>query len=116
MKEVGEGLMRGKYLALSCMVLWSSSLFGQGLRGIVVASDNSPVPSGNIVWSTPSAAGVFSGADDGTFLIESEGYPLDLTVSAIGYMTAKILVDGPSDSALVIVLSELAITVDQALV
>ena len=37
MKEVGEGLMRGKYLALSCMVLWSSSLFGQGLRGIVVA-------------------------------------------------------------------------------
>ena len=116
MKEGGKGLIRGKYLVLSCMVLWSSCLLGQAIRGIVVASNNSPVPYGNIVWSTPSAAGVVSGADDGTFLIESEEYPLDLTVSAVGYMTAEILVDGPSDSALVIVLSELAVTVDQALV
>ena len=90
---------------LSCLVLWSSCLFGQAISGIVVASNNSPVPYGNIVWSTPSAAGVDSGAGDGTFLIEFEGYPLDLRVSAVGYMTAKILVDGPSYSALVIVLS-----------
>lgn len=116
MKEVGKDLMRRKYLVLSCMVLWSSCLFGQAISGILVESNNSPVPFGNIVWSTSSATGVVSGADDGTFLIESEEYPMDLTVSAVGYMTAEILVDGPSDSALVIVLSELAVTVDQALV
>ena len=93
MKEAGKSVIMGKYLALSCMVLWSSCLFGQVIRGIVVESNNSPVPYGKIVWSTPSATGVVSGASDGTFLIEFEEYPLDLAVSVVGYMTAKILVD-----------------------
>ncbi|MAI22500.1 MAG: hypothetical protein CL828_00425 [Crocinitomicaceae bacterium] len=116
MKEVGNCWIMEKAFVLTCMILCSSCLFGQALRGYAIATDNSPIPRANIVWTTQSAEEVISGADDGSFLIELEEYPVRLSVSAIGYGAVDTLVDEPQSTPLVIVLNELSVTVNQALV
>ena len=103
-----------KKILIALMVMLTSITYGQTTIGGTITDENNDALPGMIIRISETKEGTVTG-EDGTFsLTTSQSFPIEITISGVGYQQQKFVYT--NDSGTTLVMKELTNTLDQVVV